>query len=335
MSSAPWLASVILTVCHAACQGSSPNEPISAPCAELNQVVIAQTTSGQLDKAEALLSTALVTSSEDSCKGLVLNNMAALMSVSERFVEAEQFAERSIRILSKNYPSDDLALLRPLQILAGARLEQGKTGKAREALNKMRSIRVERPEDRELFHAMAAAQFHAEGKPMEAESEYLAAVSASEEAGRGSNADAGAELTGLGALYIEERRLDAARRALDRAFAIFVHAKDAVPMDQIRLLNVRAVLHIRQKEWPEAERDLSDAVSMAEGESQEDSVAFASLFTNYASVLRKNHHRREARAIERRAAVLNGKRAKDGVVDVSELAVRSQSKDEQASKGKQ
>jgi tetratricopeptide (TPR) repeat protein len=172
---------------------------------------------------------------------------------------------------------------------------------------------------------MAAAQLHAEGKLTEAEPEYLAALGALKEAGRGNDANAGAVLTGLGALYIEERRLDAARRALDRAFVIFAHAKDAVPMDHIKLLNVRAVLHVRQKEWLEAERDLSDAVSMAEGESQEDSAAFASLLTNYASVLRKNHHRREARTIEKRAAVLNGKRPRDEVVDVSELFIKAQS----------
>ena len=316
-----------LTVVHAAGQGLSPNERISAPCAELNQIVIAQTASGHLNKAEALLAAApagLITSSEDSCEGLILTNMAALMSVSGRIIEAEQLAERSIRILSSKYPPGDLALLRPLQILAGARLEQGKTGKAREALDKLRSIRAERPEDRELVHAIAAAQLHAEGKNMEAESEYLAAICASEEAGRGNDADAGAVLTGLGALYIQEHRLDAAGRALDRAFAIFVHAKDAAPLDHIKLLSVRAVLHSRQKEWLEAERDLSDAVSIAEGESQKDSFAFASLFTNYASVLRKNHHPREARTIEKRAAVLNSKRTGDGVVDVSELFVKSQ-----------
>ena len=328
MNAKGWLMSVALTICHAAAQGLSPNARISARCAELNQTVIAQTASGQLNKAEALLSAApagLVTSSDDSCEGLILNNMAALMSVTGQLDEAEQFAERSIRILSKNYPSDNLVLLRPLQILAGAQLEQGKIGKARATLNRMRSILTERPDDRALVHGMAAVQLHAEGKLTDAEPEYLAALSALEEAGRGNSADAGAVLTGLGALYIEERRLDAARRALERGLAIFARAKDTVPMDRIKLLNLRAVLHVREGEWLDAERDLSDAVSMAERESQEDSVAFASLLTNYARVLRRNHHRREARTIERRAAVLNEKRASDWVVDVSELFVKSQS----------
>jgi tetratricopeptide (TPR) repeat protein len=328
MSGKRWLMSVALTVCHVSGQGSSPNEHISARCAELNQIVVAQIASGQLNNAQALLSVAaagLVVSSEHTCEGLILTNMAAVMSITGRFDEAEQFAQRSIRILSKDYPSNDPALLRPLQILAGAQLEQGRLGNARATLNRMRSIQTERPEDRQLVHGMAAAQLHAEGKLTEAEPEYLAALGALEQAGQGSAADAGAVLTGLGSLYIEERRLDEARQALDRGLGIFVRAKDSVPMDRIKLLNLRAVLHVRQGEWLDAERDLSAAVSMAERESQEDSGAFASLLTNYARVLRRNHHRREAHMIERRATVLNRKRAKDAVVDVSELFVRSQS----------
>ncbi|HXK02180.1 MAG TPA: tetratricopeptide repeat protein [Verrucomicrobiae bacterium] len=326
MSGKRWLISVALTVCHVSGQGSSPNERISARCAELNQIVIAQIASGELSNAEASLSVAavgLVTSSEHTCEGLILSNMAAVMSITGRFEEAEQFAERSIRILAKDYSSNDLALLRPLHILAGAQLEQGNIGKARATLNRMRSIQSERPEDRELVHGMAAAQLQAEGKLTEAEPEYLATLGALEEAGQGSGADAGAVLTGLGSLYIEERRLDEARQALDRGLGIFVRAKDSAPMDRIKLLNLRAVLHVRQGEWLDAERDLSNAVSMAERESQENSGAFVSLLTNYARVLRRNHHRREARTIEGRAAVLDAKRAKDGVVDVSELFVKS------------
>jgi tetratricopeptide (TPR) repeat protein len=328
MRSTRWFMLGALTVGRVAAQGIIPNEHITPKCEELNQVVIAEVARGQVEAAERSLSAApdgLVTSSEYTCAGLILTNMAALMSLSGRFAEAQRFAEQSISILEKSYPPDDLVLLRPLQILAGAQFEQGRTGRAREALNRMRSIRVERPEDRALVHGMAATQLCAEGKRTEAEPEYLAALRALEEAGRGNNADAGAVLTGLASLYIEELRFDAARRALGRALGIFTTAKDSVPMDRIKLLNVRAVLLVRKGEWLEAERDLSDALSMVERESREDSVIFRSLLTNYAGVLRKNHHRREARTIERRASVLRANRAEDVVVDVTDFLAKPKS----------
>ncbi len=44
-----------------------------------------------------------------------------------------------------------------------------------------------------------------------------------------------------------------------------------------------------------------------------------SLLDNYAYVLRKNHHGKEARTIEARAAALQTRELTNGVVDTSEL----------------
>lgn len=44
------------------------------------------------------------------------------------------------------------------------------------------------------------------------------------------------------------------------------------------------------------------------------------LLADYARVLRKNHHRREARSVEARAAAERGYRAADVLVDVSEFS---------------
>lgn len=322
-----WFLSVALTLCHVAAQDVNPNEPRTEKCDELDRMVLARTAGGQLDQAESLLSAipaALVTSSKQSCSGLILTDMAALMLISGRLAEAERFVERSISIFETSNTPDPV-LLRPLQILTTARAGLGKTGKAREALNRMQSIRVERPEGRAMVHTSSAIQLHAEGKRREAEPEYLAALRALEEAQRDDSADAGAVLTGLGSLYIQEGRLEAARRALDRGLEIFGRAKDSVPMDRIKLLNLRAVLLVRQDQWLDAERDLSDAMSIAERESQEDSVAFASLLTNYARVLRRNHHARAARTAENRASVLRGKQTRDLVVDVAEFPVTPES----------
>ena len=96
-------------------------------------------------------------------------------------------------------------------------------------------------------------------------------------------------------------------------------------MDRIKLLTVSAALHARQGEWREAEQDLSDAVSTADGEPQLTPAARAFLLANYAQVLRKNHRGREARLMEARAAALRGGGASDTVVDVSELLPKPKS----------
>src|SRR5262245_52694385 len=120
-------------------------------------------------------------------------------------------------MLERQYPRDHPALLRPLQILASTRCDQGNIGKARETIRRMQSIRCERAEDRAMLHAMTAPLLHAGGRRAEAEAEYLAALDAWEQAGRAESADAAGVLNILAALYIEEARFPEARRSLDRA----------------------------------------------------------------------------------------------------------------------
>jgi tetratricopeptide (TPR) repeat protein len=306
-------------------QGTSQNLRLSSECIDLNKRVVAEGSKGQLAAAEALASKATVSRegrAPDGCTGFVLHNMAALLSMSGQMADAERFAERSVSALEQVYAPDDLVLLRPLSVLASTRFEQGKTAAARAAFRKMQSIRTERPADRALVHGTAAALFEAEGHLAEAEAEYLASFHAREEAGQGDKAEAGTIFVALGTLYIGEQRLDEARQALERALQIFVSAEDAVPMDRIRLLTARGVLLARQGAWPKAEQDLSEALTMADREGGRDPAAFRSLLTGYAYVLRKNHHRREARAIEARAAALPANTAISAVIDVTGLIVR-------------
>jgi tetratricopeptide (TPR) repeat protein len=289
---------------------------------DVHQSVLAQANEQRFDEAEATLAAAAADHTkplEDSCAGLMLNNLAALSAFSGRVIDAERYAQRAVNILEKIYPADDLVMLRPLQVLAAARFEQGKFARAREAFNRMRLVRADRPEDRALVHGMAASLLHFEHKHQEAETEYFAAISALESAGQGDSADTAGFFNSLGALYIELNRLDDAQRALDRALTIFSSSKDALAMDRIKLLNVRAALHARQGKWSEAEQDLRDAISLAGCESATTFIPCASILTNYAYVLRKNHHGREARSIDTRITALYRGHPSEMVVDVSEL----------------
>ena len=313
---------VMPAISHALAQVAGGYVSSGADCAQLNETVVAQVAKGQLALAESMLSKAAASGLDragDRCAGFVLNNMAALLSIQGRIAEAEGYAERSLRILEAKYPPTDLTLLRPLSVLASTRFEQGKIAGAREAFRKMESIRAESPADRALVHEIGAVLLHAQGRKAEAESEYLLTFKAWEEAGCGDTANAGSVFNSLGALYVNEQRLEDARRAVDRALTIFSRAKDAVPMDRIKALHVMGVVQARQGAWQESEQTLSEALSMADREVWVEPVVLRSILVAYAYVLRKNHHGREARSIKARAAGIHGDAARSAIVDVTEL----------------
>jgi tetratricopeptide (TPR) repeat protein len=301
---------------------------VGESCVNLNTEVLVRVANGRSTEAVQILSESLKRENrlEHLCAGLAMNNMAGLLSVSGRLAEAEVMAERSIRILDEIYPSDDPALLRPLQILAAARFEQGKTARAREAFKRMQLIRIRRPEDRVLVNAMAAALLEIEGRWTESESQYSAAIQSLKSAGRGNTADAGALLNGLGGIYIKEQRMTEARQALDEALAIFERAPDADSWDRIKVLQTRGALRARQREWRKAEEDMANALSIADRESRVEPTVLRSLLIDYAAVLRKNHRRREARSIEMRIAALGRAYEEGGLVDVTDLLARQKAR---------
>jgi tetratricopeptide (TPR) repeat protein len=159
-----------------------------------------------------------------------------------------------------------------------------------------------------------------QGKWKEAESEYLLAYEEWKQSGKAPDADAAAVLNYLGALYIKEERFKGAAQVLDRALAIVAAAEDALPLDRIKLLNLRAAAHAKQGEWPEAQAKLRLAIAIAEGAGVSESAVLRSVLNNYAIALRKNHHRKEARAIESRASALPRDPTANAVIDVRELS---------------
>jgi phosphoribosyl-dephospho-CoA transferase len=121
-------------------------------------------------------------------------------------------------------------------------------------------------------------------------------------------------------MYTSEARYKEAAQVLDRALGIIVVAANAHPLDRINLLNRRASADARQGEWLEAEEKLRLAVTLAEGAGLTDPALLRSVLKNYAIALRKNHHRREARAIENRVSALRPDPGAVAVVDVHELS---------------
>ena len=313
---------------YAASQNASRPEPSSA-CIEFNRTVLNQVSTGRLADAEAVLSRALASNAnglEPLCTGFLLHNMAVIMSAYGRLGEAESFAERSVTVLEKSYPPEDLALLRPLASLSSALLEQRKVGKARAVFQRMLSVRTERPNDRAVLHTTAAALLQAEARYKDAELEYFRALAAREEAGRGQTADIAQLLNMLANLYIVDKRFDEAGHILDRALAIFAVTGDGVLKDRATFLNSQAAVHIHRGEWRKAEEVLRSAITAADSEMRLDPLALETLLVNYAHVLRKNHRRREARTAEARAATLYSDRTINPVVDASELLPKNKAR---------
>src|SRR5262245_24765652 len=154
-------------------------------CVELNQAAVALARSGRLAEAEASLQAATPSGDEHShwaCRGHILSNIAGVMAVLGRVVEAERLAAEAIRILDKRYAPNDGALLRPLQVLAAIRLESGRTARARDAVARIQLIRIKRPEDSAIVHGTVGALLHIEGRRFEAETEFHDALRALEEA---------------------------------------------------------------------------------------------------------------------------------------------------------
>jgi tetratricopeptide (TPR) repeat protein len=284
---------------------------------------------GRLAEAEENLSFALSKvdgRAGDPCAGLILHNLATIASMSGRSRDAEQLAARSVAALERVYGADDPALWRPLLVLAGARLEQGKTPAARADLKRLMEIRPEQPQDRALIHGTVASLLQRLGERREAEVEYRAALQAWNDSGRGETVDVASVLTSLATLLIEDRRLEEARRAVERAAGILSHSKDALPMDRSKLLMVRGALHAGRREWPDAEIDLRDALAIADAQSAVDARYVLTLLATFTEALNRNHHRNAARKVEARAAALRaGNPSLDGVVDVSDLHSRSKS----------
>src|SRR5690348_16143556 len=287
-------------------------------CAEIKELVISRAAANRLDQAETAISAA-VSQGKYVCAGVALGNAAALLNFYGRIRDAEAFAARSVDLLRKNVEPDDPMLLRPLHVLAIAQLDQGKFRKAEQAFEQMLQVRVEGAEQRGQVHLTGGVLRQMQGKWKEAESEYLLTYEEWKQLGK-ADADMATVLNYLGALYITEERLKEASEVLDRGLAILGVAENALPVDRIKLLNLRAVAHARQGEWPQAQEKLRQAIAIAEGAGVSKSLVLRPVLNNYAVALRKNHHRKESRAIESRLSALPRDPVAGAVTDIRELS---------------
>lgn len=295
---------------------------LSTECVEVNTKVGASFQSGDLAGADATLSEFLTggkAGRDVLCAGLALHNLAVVVSSDGRFAKAEALEERALQILSAGHEPNDPALLRLLLTLWSVRFQQGKSHRAREAFQALRSIPVAKSEDRAIVSGAAAEQLLVDGQYADAEREFHNALREWDNAGRGRTAYTASLLTGLGSLYVAQGRYREAETVLQRDFEILSSSAESLPIDRIDLFAVRGSLRIRQKSWREAEEDLSTAIATADRETGLDRALVKPILVKHAFVLRKMHRNRQARSVEDRARSIETPAAAAGVVDISQL----------------
>src|SRR5215472_17535586 len=77
-------------------QSLNVSAPMGDVCVELNQTAMTQIANGKLEEAELELGAFLTSGADqgrEACAGLVLNNMAAFMSISGRLEDGSRLAE--------------------------------------------------------------------------------------------------------------------------------------------------------------------------------------------------------------------------------------------------
>jgi tetratricopeptide (TPR) repeat protein len=296
---------------------------VSLDCLRENSAIVERLAESQVDQAQHVALDALavgVSHLEPVCAGLLLNAAASTSLLSGKLDNARTLAEQSLTYLQQALPPDDPVYLRPLHLLANVYLVQGLTAKARETLCRIERINATSPQDRALFREINAAVLQREQKTKEAEMNYLAALVAISDAGKQNSAEAVAVQRSLAFLYLQENRYSDASSTVDAAIATLQRAKDAVPLDRIQLLNVRAAVSAYRGRWRDAEADLSNAVSLARRQAHLDSVVLEPLVTNYAQVLCKLH-RKDARSVKAWAVALRSETAASRqTIDVTQLS---------------
>jgi len=302
--------------------GAAWDDPVGSECADLNRAVLNKAANGKLAEAEADVKTAMANRNGELrplCEGLMLHNLAALTLIAGSFAEAESLAGRSIAMLEPVLGPENTGLLRPVHVLFSARLEQGKIGRARESLLKMQRIRVANAEERALLHGSEAVLLQAEGRFGESELAFRSALADWRETGKSDAGEVASVLSGLASLYLAQDRLKEAADALEEARAVLNDAPEAAPSDHLKVLRLRAAVERRQGEWRRAGEDLEQAINLTLAQREPDSGLLAALMRDYAEVLRREHRRREANAIEKKLAALPSVFEANAVVDATQL----------------
>jgi tetratricopeptide (TPR) repeat protein len=234
---------------------------------------------------------------------------------------AERYALQSVATLEAGGPEYDMALARPLRVLAETYLAERRFAKAKEVLARLENLPEISPRDRAAQAGAHALIDTNEGRWQDAERHYHAAIRAWEEADEGDAISVVPELTNLALLYLNQRRLVEAAPLLERARQITDTSKESTDEQRLTVMTNLAVLYSKQQRWPAAAEQLRRAMEIAETGTG-GSIATRRLYETYALVLRRSGQKREAKALQARADALLLPDTSSMTVDIGEAAGR-------------
>lgn len=298
----------------------TPGVECPGECAKLHRNSLAGARTGDIRQVLSRLSPLLSDSASPDariCAGVILSGVSELLSAAARFRDAEAFARRALLVLRKELPEDDTRIAGALHALAAALVEQGKLNAARAVTREMEASPAVRGDDVALVHQMHARLFAAEGNQPQAEAATRAALAAWEHAGLGGTIGASDLLYGLSMMHLKGGKPDDAQRLLDQAMAIAASSHATIPADWVRLLNARAAIRLRAKDWNAAETDFLEAIRIADNDPGLDSGMLVAVLNNYGQLLRETRRKRRASEFEKRARAIERSSGLHSVVDAS------------------
>jgi tetratricopeptide (TPR) repeat protein len=292
-------------------------------CLAAIQTAVTHSAAGRWSESERELVEIIAEASAGNrlCLGIATGNLAVLLQRRGDIKGAERFARQSAAALDTGDPELEMALTRPLQVLAEVYLAEERFAKAKEVLARLEHMSAV-PRDRAAQAGSRALIDASEGRWQDAERHYSEAIVEWEKAGEGDAVSAVPELTNLALLYLNQRRFADAARLLERARRIVDTSKEATDEQRLTVLTNLGVLDAKQGHWPAAAELLRPALKIAESGTGIASNARRKLYETYALVLGRTGQKRAAKALQARADALLPPDTTSMTVDVGGAASR-------------
>jgi tetratricopeptide (TPR) repeat protein len=288
------------------------------------ETAVSHSASGRASEAERDLLGIIAQASGSNrlCLGIASADLAVLLQQRGDIKGAEKYALHSVATLEAGGAECEIALARPLQVLAAAYIAEQRFAKAKDVMARLEHLPDSSQRDRAVRAGSRALIEADEGRWRDAERHYRAAIREWEAAGEGDRMSVVPELTNLALVYLTQRRLADAAPLFERAWRIADASKEATDEQRVTTMTNLGVLYAKQGRWPAAAELLRRALPIADEGTGIRPIARRRLYETYALVLRRSGQKREAKALQARADTLLPADTSSMTVDAGEPAGR-------------
>ena len=256
---------------------------------------------GEYKNAAQKFREALRTAKSDYERAASLNNLAAVEESLGEVGEAERHYEQCIAAWSRVPDAPPDALAKPLNNLALLYRRRGQYDRAAELYKKSFELQPRAGVLSNLGRLSFARQRY-----QEAEAYYVRALTL--------DPDDTATLANMAELQVAMGRFAAARRTAEQV----LNTEKGRPLEIAARLSLAAA-HAGEKRWHDAEPHLHQAMQLANRLYGDNHAVTASVYADYAKVVRKLDRKREAADYEERARRAGAAITESHTVSVSEL----------------